>query len=349
MQAVHTAETRPTTTDHWQTLYRQAITDPEALLQALDLPADLLPAARRASALFPLRVPQGFLARMQRGDPDDPLLRQILPLTDENMAIPGFQADPVGDMQAMPIPGVLHKYHGRVLLIMTGGCAINCRYCFRRHFPYAEAQLSQRQWHQALAYLREATDVNEVILSGGDPLLLPDGKLGQRLRDLEQIPHLSRLRIHSRLPVVLPERVTPAFIELLSGSRLQSVLVLHANHARELDTSVADAMAKLRGTGLTLLNQAVLLRGVNDTTEAQIALSEQLFRIGVLPYYLHLLDPVDGAAHFNVNATMAVELLQTVRERLPGYLVPTLVREDAGAPSKTPQAARVNEAAVSLY
>lgn len=349
MQSVQTADMRPTTPDHWQTLYRQAITDPEALLGALDLPADLLPAARQAAALFPLRVPQGFLARMQRGDPDDPLLRQVLPLADELQATAGFQADPVGDMQAMPIPGVLHKYHGRVLLIMTGGCAINCRYCFRRHFPYAEAQLSQRQWHQALAYLREASDVNEVILSGGDPLLLPDGKLGQRLRDLEQIPHLSRLRIHSRLPVVLPERVTSAFVELLSGSRLQSVLVLHANHARELDTNVADAMAKLRGTGLTLLNQAVLLRGVNDTAEAQIALGEQLFRIGVLPYYLHLLDPVDGAAHFNVNATMAVELLQTVRERLPGYLVPTLVREDAGAPSKTPQAARVNEAAVSLY
>lgn len=337
MQSVQTTMTHAARQDHWQTVYREAITDPAVLLQELNLPGALLPAARRAATLFPLRVPRGFVARMEPGNPDDPLLRQVLPLADEHRSVAGFRTDPVGDIAAMPVPGVLHKYHGRVLLIMTGACAINCRYCFRRHFPYAEAQLSQRQWQQALDYLHNAGDVSEVILSGGDPLLLPDAKLRARLRDLEQVPHLTRLRIHSRLPVVLPERMTPELTDMLHASRLQSVLVLHANHARELDAEVARAVAGMRDRGLTLLNQAVLLRGVNDTAEALIALSERLFRIGILPYYLHLLDPVTGAAHFEVETAAAGDLLRTVRARLPGYLVPTLVREEAGAPGKTPQ------------
>ncbi|MCK8515139.1 EF-P beta-lysylation protein EpmB [Methylonatrum kenyense] len=346
MQSVQNPTTQPATPEHWQAVYREAITDPEELLEALDLPSGLLPAARKAAALFPLRVPRGFVARMEPGNPDDPLLRQVLPLAEEQRSVPGYHADPVGDLAAMPIPGVLHKYHGRVLLVMTGACAINCRYCFRRHFPYAEAQLSQRQWQQALDYLRQATDVSEVILSGGDPLLLPDAKLVDRLRDLDQIPHLSRLRIHSRLPVVLPDRMTRTLREMLAGSRLQAVLVLHANHARELDGRVTEGIRGLSGSNTTLLNQAVLLRGVNDSAEAQIALSERLFQIGVLPYYLHLLDPVSGAAHFDVELDTARELLHTVRARLPGYLVPTLVSEQAGMASKTPH---VNNDGVSLY
>lgn len=319
----------------WQASYRQSYTDPEALLAALDLPMTLLPAARRAAALFPLRAPPGFVARMQRGDANDPLLRQVLPLEDEELPTPGFVPDPVGDLAAMPLPGVLHKYHGRVLLIMTGGCAINCRYCFRRHFPYAESQLSQRQWREALDYLASSNDVSEVILSGGDPLLLPDEKLAARLQDLAALPGLKRLRIHSRLPVVLPERMTPALTGMLRDSRLQAVLVLHANHPRELDTSVAAALGGLREAGLTLLNQAVLLRGINDNAATQRALSERLFEIGVLPYYLHTLDPVAGAAHFETSERIALDLIALLRTQLPGYLVPRLVREDPGAPGKT--------------
>ena len=319
----------------WRRAYADCVTSPEELLHMLGLPSYLLPGARRASALFPLRVPRGYVARMQTGNPDDPLLRQVLPLDAETSDSAGFM-DPVGDLRAMPVPGVLHKYKGRVLLITTGACAINCRYCFRRHFPYADANASDRQWDAALAYIREDDSVSEVILSGGDPLVLADHKLHYLVARLADIAHVERLRIHSRLPVVLPERVTDGLLDSLAGNRLQTVMVLHANHGAELDASVHAACAALRGAGTTLLNQTVLLRGVNDDTAALEDLSLRLFAMGVLPYYLHALDPVRGAAHFLVSEQRAADLAAELADRLPGYLVPRLVRELAGEPGKTP-------------
>jgi len=318
----------------WQTALGQAITDPAELLEVLGLGPEWLPAARDAARTFPLRVPRGFVARMRRGDPADPLLRQVLPLAEECQAVEGFGPDPVGDLAARKAPGVLHKYQGRVLLTATGACAIHCRYCFRRHFPYAEANASTENWRAALDYIKAHPDVREVILSGGDPLTLSDRRLAEFVRTLEDCAHVERLRLHTRLPVVLPERVTHEFCAWLAGVRPKTVVVIHANHAQELDDSVRAACKRLADSGATLLNQSVLLRGVNDSVVALAQLSEGLFAAGVLPYYLHLLDRVQGAAHFDVNEVVARQLMAGLNVRLPGYLVPRLVREQPGAPGK---------------
>jgi len=318
----------------WQTALGQAITDPAELLAVLGLGPEWLPAARDAARDFPLRVPRGFVARMRRGDPADPLLRQVLPLAEECQVVEGFGPDPVGDLAAHKAPGVLHKYEGRVLLTATGACAIHCRYCFRRHFPYAEANASAERWREALEYVALHPDVREVILSGGDPLTLSDRRLADFVRAIEAIPHVVRLRLHTRLPVVLPERVTPDLCAWLSGTRLKTVVVLHANHAQELDATVRTACARLADSDATLLNQSVLLRGVNDSVEALTQLSETLFAADVLPYYLHLLDRVQGAAHFDVSEELARQLMAGLNARLPGYLVPRLVREVPGGSSK---------------
>jgi L-lysine 2,3-aminomutase len=320
----------------WQRALRDAVRDPAELLRLLELDAALLPGARQAAQAFALRVPRGFVARMRRGDPDDPLLRQVLPLGRELAPAPGFGADPLGELAARRAPGVLHKYEGRALLVLTGACAVHCRYCFRRHFPYGEASPAPGQWEPALDYLAGAPGLSEVILSGGDPLTLPDARLAELARRLAAIPHLRRLRVHTRLPVVLPERVDAALLDWLCGTRLAPVLVIHANHANELDGAVRDALGRLRARGVALLNQSVLLRGVNDTAGALAGLSEALFDAGVLPYYLHLLDRVAGAAHFDVGEAEARALMDALRARLPGYLVPRLVREVAGAPYKLP-------------
>jgi EF-P beta-lysylation protein EpmB len=320
----------------WQQALREAVHDPAELLRLLALDAVLLPAAQRAAAAFPLRVPRGFVARMRRGDPADPLLRQVLPLDAELAPAPGYGSDPVGELAAMTVPGLLHKYRGRALLVTTGACAVHCRYCFRRHFPYGEANPAPGQWERALDYLAGDPTLTEVILSGGDPLVLPDERLAGLARALERIPHLRRLRVHTRLPVVLPERVDGPLLDWLCGTRLQPVVVIHANHAAELDDAVRAALHALRARGVSLLNQAVLLRGVNDSVAAQAALSEALFAAGVLPYYLHALDPVAGAAHFAVPDAVARTLHAALRTRLPGYLVPRLVREVPGAPAKLP-------------
>jgi EF-P beta-lysylation protein EpmB len=271
---------------------------------------------------------------MHRGDPQDPLLRQVLPLAAECLSAPGFAIDPVGDLAAMTAPGVLHKYHGRVLLAVTGACAVHCRYCFRRHFPYAEANASSDHWTAALSYVAGDASVREVILSGGDPLAMGDRRLADLVRQLAQVDHVERLRIHTRLPIVVPARVTAALTDWLVGTRLKPVVVVHANHANEIDAAVQAALAHLRSSGVTLLNQSVLLRGVNDTVESLAALSESLFAVGVLPYYLHLLDRVQAAAHFEVEELRARQLLAGLAARLPGYLLPRLVREVAGAPGK---------------
>lgn len=324
-------------TPRWQQEWAQGVSQVTELLALLELDLNLASTLAPAAAAFSMRVPHSFIRRMRRGDPHDPLLRQVLPMAQELRAVPGFIHDPVGDLAAMAQPGVLHKYAGRALLVTTGACAIHCRYCFRRHYPYAQAHAGQASWTPALDHLRADASIHEVILSGGDPLALSDTKLAQLAQALDEIAHLRRLRIHTRLPVVLPSRVDTPLLAWLSQGRLPRVIVLHINHAQELaDTEVVAALAALRRSGATLLNQAVLLRGVNDTAHALGALSEALFSAGVLPYYLHQLDRVQGAAHFEVPDAEALALLAEVRMRLPGYLVPRLVREVAGAPAKLP-------------
>jgi len=326
----------PAQPERWQKLWRDAVSDPRELLCLLDLAhrADELLAGSDSG--FPLRVPRGFVARMRRGDATDPLLLQVLVQAAELVEVPGFTRDAVGDLDARVGHGVLHKYEGRALLVATGSCAIHCRYCFRRHFPYAEETAAANRWQAALDRVRADTSIEEIILSGGDPLSLSTGKLAELTDALAAIGHVKRLRIHTRLPVVLPERIDSAFLDWLAGLSLQRVVVLHANHANEIDASVAAACADLRGAGATLLNQSVLLRGVNDAADALAALSERLIACGVLPYYLHQLDRVAGAAHFEVPDSRALALVDELAARLPGYLVPRLVREVAGAPAKMP-------------
>jgi EF-P beta-lysylation protein EpmB len=319
----------------WRQLWRESITDAGELLERLGLGqlAATLPADH---AGFALRVPRGFVARMGPGNPADPLLLQVLPQLAECAEVEGFVADAVGDLASRAAHGVLHKYEGRALLIASGSCAIHCRYCFRRHFPYGDEIAAAGQWRAALAHVGTDTSIRELILSGGDPLALTTAKLEELTAGLAGMPHVVRLRIHTRLPVVLPERVDDALVAWLSALPLQKVVVLHANHANEFDDSVDAACARLRATGATLLNQSVLLAGVNDTVEALNALSERAFAAGVLPYYLHQLDRVRGVAHFEVPDARALALVEAMRASLPGYLVPRLVRELPGDLSKRP-------------
>jgi EF-P beta-lysylation protein EpmB len=323
------------TSSNWQKLWREAIIDPRELLSLLGLDELAGQISEAASKQFPLRVPRGFAARMRHGDANDPLLRQVLPVTDEDLVVPGFDFDAVGDAAAKGATGVIQKYDGRALLVATGSCAVHCRYCFRRHFPYGEETAAANQWREALDFLRANTSISEVLLSGGDPLSLSTAKLAEFTDGLRRLPHIRRLRLHTRLPVVLPERVDAPLLAWLRDLPWPTVIVIHANHANELDASVADAMATLRGAGATLLNQSVLLHGVNDGVDTLAALSERLCEIGVLPYYLHQLDRVAGSAHFEVADDRARELLAELHGQLPGYLVPRLVREVAGAPGKT--------------
>jgi len=319
----------------WQTLWREALRDPVELLESLGLEQLAARVSTAAQGAFPLRVPRGFVARMRHGDPTDPLLRQVLPLDDEERVVEGFSFDAVGDAAAKGAAGVLHKYEGRALLVATGSCAIHCRYCFRRHFPYAEETAAASGWASALHYLRAEPSVHEVILSGGDPLSLSTAKLAELTDALRALPQVTRLRIHSRLPIVLPERIDDEFLEWIDALPWPVVMVVHANHANEIDEDVHAACAALRGCGVHLLNQTVLLRGVNDTADALVDLSESLFAAGVLPYYLHLLDRVQGTAHFEVPETEALALHKAIHARLPGFLLPRLVREIAGEAGKT--------------
>jgi EF-P beta-lysylation protein EpmB len=288
---------------------------------------------------FPLRVPRGFVRRMRSGDAADPLLRQVLPLAAEAVEVPGFEADPLSERALMRAPGLLHKYDGRALLITTGACAVHCRYCFRREFPYQSAQGDGPRWHEALDTLARDPSIHELILSGGDPLSLSTDRLTRLTDELRHIPHLRRLRLHTRSAVVLPERVDDELLSWLQTLPWPCAIVLHCNHANEIDASVREATALLRSTGATLLNQSVLLAGINDSADALCALSEALWSAGALPYYLHLLDRVRGAAHFEVSELRARELMSRVAAKLPGYLVPRLARESPGAASKTVLAA----------
>lgn len=319
----------------WQRELAQAITDPAELIVLLKLDPQLTEPARAVARQFGLRVPRAYVARMRIGNPHDPLLRQVLPLAEETLVLPGFGRDPVADGPARIAPGLLQKYQGRVLLTTTGACAIHCRYCFRRHFPYAEENPSVEGWRRTIERIAADPSIHEVILSGGDPFTLSDTRIGVLLDGLADVRHIERIRFHTRLPVVLPERVTDELCETLARTRFQTIVVVHVNHANEMDASVVKAITALRSAGVTVLNQSVLLKGVNDDVEALCALSESLFAAGVLPYYLHLLDPVEGAAHFDVDEETATNLWASMSSRLPGYLVPRLVREEPGAPAKT--------------
>jgi EF-P beta-lysylation protein EpmB len=319
---------------NWQQQLAEAIDNIEYLCDYLSLSMAELPASVSAAKDFPLRVPLNFADCMEKGNPDDPLLRQVLPVHDELAFYPGFNNDPVGDLQAATQTGVLHKYHGRVLLINTGSCAINCRYCFRRNFPYADYQLSKQKEAAAVRAIQNDTGITEVILSGGDPLLLNDARLKQLVQELSAIKHLRRIRIHSRLPIVLPARITADLISLFAQSTKQIILVVHCNHAREINGRVSAACHALKEKGITLFNQSVLLKGVNDNVPALCELNEQLFSHGIIPYYLHLLDKATGTGHFEVSKTEALKLIEQVQAKLPGYMVPKLVQEYAGAESK---------------
>lgn len=318
----------------WQQALVNVIHEPEELFQLLELDTALLPQAKEAAKLFDLRVPRRFVAKMQKGNLQDPLLRQILPIAEECIEEKNYSADPLAEVQFNPIAGMLHKYHGRVLLTVTSACGINCRYCFRRHFPYAENNVGKQGRERILQYLRQDPSIQEVIYSGGDPLLAGDDYLQELTQQIFTIPHIKRLRIHSRLPVVLPERITKDFIDWFAQKDRQNILVLHCNHAQELDADIAKAVQELKLAGVTVLNQAVLLRGVNDDAQTQIELSEALFAHGILPYYLHLLDKVQGAAHFDVAYEKAQMLYKAMQAKLAGFLVPKLVREIPGAANK---------------
>jgi len=318
----------------WQRELAAAIRTPEALCAAIGIDSAHAAAAAAGTATFPLLVPRGFVARMRHGDPRDPLLLQVLPRAAENDVVPGFTSDPLAEQGARVAPGLVRKYAGRALMLLTGGCAVNCRYCFRREFPYAESGATRAGVAGALAAVAADVSLHEIILSGGDPLLIDDERLADIIGRLEAIPHLRRVRIHSRLPIVLPERITPGLVNLLARTRLACTVVVHANHAAELDESVATAVGRLRQAGAILLNQAVLLAGVNDSAGALRELSERLVDLGVVPYYLHLLDRVRGAAHFEVPEARARDLHRQLRETLPGYAVPRLAREVPGEPAK---------------
>lgn len=324
-----------TASQDWRQALADAVTDPRELCSLIGLDPALVMPAIEAARGFSLRVPRGFVGRMRYGDPKDPLLLQVLPLGAELDLVPGFIDDPVGDLASRAAQGVLHKYHGRALLIATGACAVHCRYCFRRHFPYGDESALQQGWSAALNHIRADQSVAEVILSGGDPLSLSDRRLSQLTDALHAIGHVRRLRIHTRYPIVLPERVDDGLSAWLESVRLQKVVVIHANHAQEIDGSVARACKRLADAGATVLNQSVLLAGVNDSVDALAELSEALFAMNVLPYYLHVLDRVQGAAHFDVDEERALALHTEVTARLPGYLVPRLVREIPGEPAKS--------------
>jgi EF-P beta-lysylation protein EpmB len=327
---------KPISVEHnWQKELARSFTDPAKLLQHMGLDEEKYAQHIKARRLFPMRVPRHFVNLMEKGNPNDPLFMQVMPLSDEFLSAPGYTEDPLEEHDTAG-KGILHKYNSRVLLMVRTGCAVNCRYCFRRHFPYADNAVSKHQWEEVLSYIRTHPNINEVIFSGGDPLMAKDDHLAWLAQEIAQIEHVKRLRIHTRLPVVLPERLDDAFMAWFGSLPLQRVLVLHANHANEVSPALALRLRELQSKGVTLLNQSVLLKGINDSGQAISDLSDALFDAGVLPYYLHLLDKVQGASHFYVSDDDARDIMEEAIKRLPGFLVPKLVREIGGQPGKTP-------------
>ena len=322
--------------NNWQHLLAQAIRDPDALIDYLELPKKPFYNADQANKNHQLLAPLGYLDKIQKGNWDDPLLKQILPIEDEMLDVKGYVSDPVGDLNASLTAGVLQKYQGRALIITTGTCAVHCRYCFRKEYPYAEAKPAINNWQQVIETISHDPSLHEIILSGGDPLILSDQRLISLCQQLAAIPHIKTLRFHTRIPVVLPQRIDTHFLHWFSALPIKKVVVIHANHANEIDPLVGDKLRALANTGAIVLNQSVLLKGVNDSVEALENLSQQLFHYQTLPYYLHLLDKVKGTAHFDIQQQQALLLMEELRHRLPGYLVPKLVREVSGKRPKSP-------------
>ena len=321
----------------WQKSLAQAIRDPRQLISQLQLPESLLLPASDTAHTFPLMVPLSYLSRIEPGNPDDPLLKQVLPVDHENQIVPGFSDDAVGDLKVRSTPGILHKYQGRALLMVSGACAINCRYCFRRHYPYRDEPRTLAEWEPVWDALRADDSIQEVILSGGDPLLLTDLRLQELCERIAEIPHVKRLRVHSRMPIVLPDRIHSGLLELFQQLAEKGVLVwmvIHANHPNEIAEDVETALKQLRSAGIPVLNQSVLLKGINDCVEVLASLSERLINQGVTPYYLHQLDRVAGTAHFEVPEEQGRAIICELRRRLPGYAVPQYVREIAGEAHK---------------
>lgn len=339
-----TAASSPRPLASWQADFAAAVTDPAELASLLGLPESWVGPAREAARMFPMRVPRSFVARMRRGDPTDPLLRQVLPVAEELEHTAGRSSDPLQEADARRAPGLLHKYRGRALLIATGACAMHCRYCFRREFPYEDQQSDTGRWHDALAALAADPSIEELILSGGDPLSLGDARLQSLSRALADIPQLRSLRLHTRNAIVLPSRVDDGLVEWIKGLPWRVTVVLHVNHAQELEGDAVEAIARLRSTGALLLNQSVLLRGVNDDAATLVALSKRLHELGVLPYYLHLTDAVNGTAHFDVDELRGRAIVDALARALPGYLVPRLVREVPGEEAKVVLAAGLDTA-----
>lgn len=311
------------------------ITDPKELFNALALDATLLEEAYRVATLFPLRFPRHWLSKVRKGNANDPLLQQVLPLHAEFHSPKDYSLDPLGEKQANPISGLLHKYQGRVLLTVTGSCAIHCRYCFRRNFPYADNNPGRQGWNKVVDYIASDKSITEVILSGGDPLMATNASLKNLTDKLQHIKHLKTLRVHTRMPIVAPDRINTEFLAWLKSLPWQKVIVVHCNHPNELDKKIARVMTKLKKAGAVLLNQSVLLKNINDQAEVLIELSEKLFAMGIIPYYLHMLDKVKGAAHFAVSEKTAKKIINAMQATLPGYLVPRLAKEEAGEKSKT--------------
>ncbi len=333
---VSNAATENSCQDSWQKSLQNAFRDPISLLNYLNLPTKFINTEKLNSISFPMLVPLSFAQRMTKGDERDPLLLQVLPIVDELHPNPAYTLDPVGDVDSMVIPGLLHKYHGRVLLTLTAACAVHCRYCFRRHFPYSEANITNSNWLQISDYIKSNHSINEVILSGGDPLTFSDRRLQEVIQNIEGIEHVEYLRIHTRLPIVLPDRITATLLDTLKSSRLKIIFVIHCNHPNEINTEVAQQLQKISNLGILLLNQSVLLQDINDDPMVLATLSKKLFKINVMPYYLHLLDKVAGAQHFDISRENAKNVYRELQNNLPGYLVPKLVQEISGMPSKVP-------------
>ncbi len=319
----------------WQKELANVITDPKTLLELVDISPEMYQHHFAARKLFPVRVPRPLISRIKKGDINDPILKQVMPLDLEFSITEGYNEDPLEEHDTVA-PGLLHKYKHRVLMMVKTGCAINCRYCFRRHFPYADNSPNKARWQQALTYIEQHNEINEVIFSGGDPLMASDEHLQWLITEIEKIPHINRLRIHTRLPIVIPQRITPVLVNTLRTTRLKPVIVFHVNHANEIDNDVAEALEPLISARIPLFNQSVLLKGINNDAKILAQLSERLFDIGIQPYYLHLFDKVQGVAHFDLTETEAKEITLQLMAILPGYLMPKLVREIAGEANKTP-------------
>lgn len=319
----------------WQKELANVVTNPETLLSMLDICPEEYKKHFSARNLFPVRVPLPFIKKMIKGDFNDPLLKQVMPLSDEFIQVDGYLNDPLEEHETVA-EGLLHKYTNRVLMIVKAGCAVNCRYCFRRHFPYVDNSPNKQRWQEALDYIELHPEIDEVIFSGGDPLMASDSHLSWLINQVEKVSHIKRLRIHTRLPVVIPNRITPDLVSMLEKSRLKASIVLHINHANELDNTLITAITPLRDAKIPLFNQSVLLKGINDNACTLAELSETLFDNGIHPYYLHVLDKVQGASHFDISQEQTISIYKELMAKVSGYLVPKIVREIAGEANKTP-------------